>query len=85
MFDEMMLTGAVITGRRTGNFVDYWDGDHHNGVPIFVPTHRARDAGFQYAKVRENTWEDAKGVDGVNKPRWSLGRGRRSAWWLTCP
>ena len=40
VFDEMMLTGAVITGRRTGDFVDYWGGDHHNGVPIFVPTHQ---------------------------------------------
>ena len=41
VFDEMMLTGAVITGRRTGDFVDYWGGDHHNGVLIFVPTHQA--------------------------------------------
>src|SRR6266511_3925139 len=40
VFDEMMATGAVITGRRTGDFVDYWGGDHHDGVPIFVPTHR---------------------------------------------
>jgi dihydrofolate reductase len=41
IFDEMMATGAVITGRRTGDFVDYWGGDHHDGVPIFVPTHHA--------------------------------------------
>jgi len=41
VFDEMLSTGAVITGRRTGDFVDYWGGDHHGGVPIFVPTHRA--------------------------------------------
>jgi dihydrofolate reductase len=41
VFDEMMSTGAVITGRRTGDFVDYWGGDHHGGVPIFVPTHQA--------------------------------------------
>lgn len=40
VFDEMLATGAVITGRRTGDFVDYWGGDHHDGVPIFVPTHR---------------------------------------------
>jgi dihydrofolate reductase len=40
LFDEMLSTGAVITGRRTGDFVDYWGGDHHNGVPIFVPTHQ---------------------------------------------
>src|SRR5262252_8235643 len=24
---------------RTGDFVGYWDGDHHNGVPI-LPTHQ---------------------------------------------
>jgi dihydrofolate reductase len=41
VFDELMSTGAVITGRRTGDFVDYWGGDHHDGVPIFVPTHHA--------------------------------------------
>lgn len=40
LFDELTVTGAVITGRRTGDFVDYWGGDHHEGVPIFVPTHR---------------------------------------------
>ncbi len=27
VFDEMLATGAVITGRRTGDFVDYWGGD----------------------------------------------------------
>ena len=41
IFEEVMSTGAVITGRRTGDFVGYWDGDHHDGVPIFVPTHHA--------------------------------------------
>lgn len=41
VFDEIMSTGAVITGRRTGDFADYWGGDHHDGVPIFVPTHTA--------------------------------------------
>ena len=41
VFDELMSTGAVITGRRTGDFTGYWGGDHHDGVPIFVPTHQA--------------------------------------------
>ncbi len=41
VFDELMSTGAVITGRRTGDFVGYWGGDHHDGVPIFVRTHQA--------------------------------------------
>lgn len=40
VFDESMATGAVITGRRTGDFAGYWGGDHHDGVPIFVPTHQ---------------------------------------------
>lgn len=40
VFDEGMSTGAVITGKRTGDFAGYWGGDHHNGVPIFVPTHQ---------------------------------------------
>ena len=38
-----MATGAVITGRRTGDFVDYWGGDHHDGVPIFVLTRQEPD------------------------------------------
>ena len=40
VFDEAMSTGALITGKRTGDFAGYWGGDHHDGVPIFVPTHR---------------------------------------------
>ncbi|MQM24231.1 dihydrofolate reductase family protein [Glycomyces albidus] len=41
VFDEAMATGAVVTGKRTGDFAGYWGGDHHDGVPIFVPTHQA--------------------------------------------
>jgi dihydrofolate reductase len=41
VFDEMMATGAVIAGKRTGAFAGYWGGDHHNGVEVFVPTHDA--------------------------------------------
>ncbi len=41
IFDEVMSTGAVITGRRTGDFTRYWGGNHHDGVPILVPTHQA--------------------------------------------
>lgn len=40
VYDEAMATGAVITGRRTGDFAGYWGGDHHDGVLIFVPTHQ---------------------------------------------
>lgn len=41
VFDEAMATGAVVTGKRTGDFAGYWGGDHHDGVPIYVPTHQA--------------------------------------------
>jgi dihydrofolate reductase len=40
VFDEMMATGAVITGRRTFDLAGGWGGDHHDGVPIFVVTRR---------------------------------------------
>jgi dihydrofolate reductase len=37
--DEALATGAVIAGRRTYENADHWQGDHHDGVPIFVLTH----------------------------------------------
>jgi dihydrofolate reductase len=36
VWDEMMSTGAVIAGRRTFEPAGGWDGDHHDGVPIFI-------------------------------------------------
>lgn len=41
VFDEVMRTGSVLIGRRFGELVDYWGGDHHDGVPIFVLTREA--------------------------------------------
>ena len=38
--DEVKRTGAVLSGRNTVEQVDHWGGDHHDGVPIFVPSHR---------------------------------------------
>jgi len=38
IFDEFMETGAVVVGRRTFDIAGRWNGDHHDGVPIFVPT-----------------------------------------------
>jgi dihydrofolate reductase len=38
--DEIKDTGAVLSGRNTVEQVDHWGGDHHDGVPIFVPSHR---------------------------------------------
>jgi dihydrofolate reductase len=39
----MEATGAVLAGRRTVEQVDHWAGDHHDGVPIFVVSHRPPD------------------------------------------
>ena len=41
--DEGRMTGAVLAGRNTVEQVDHWGGDHHDGVPIFVPSHRPPD------------------------------------------
>jgi dihydrofolate reductase len=38
--NEVNETGAVLSGRNTVEQVDHWGGDHHGGVPIFVPSHR---------------------------------------------
>jgi dihydrofolate reductase len=35
---EMMATGAVVAGRGTVEPAGWWDGDHHDGVPIFILT-----------------------------------------------
>ena len=40
VFGELMATGAVISGRRTFELAGRWGGDHHDGVPIHVLTHR---------------------------------------------
>jgi dihydrofolate reductase len=39
LMDEMNGAGAVLAGRRTAELMDHWGGDH-NGLPIFVPSHR---------------------------------------------
>jgi dihydrofolate reductase len=39
VYREALATGAVISGRRTFELAGRWNGDHHDGVPIFVLTH----------------------------------------------
>lgn len=40
LMEEMRnASGAVVAGRRTAELMDHWGGDH-NGLPIFVPSHR---------------------------------------------
>ena len=34
--DEFMATGAVIAGRRTFEPAGGWNGDHHDGAPIYI-------------------------------------------------
>jgi dihydrofolate reductase len=36
IYDEFMSTGAVVAGRGTFEPAGGWDGDHHDGVPIYV-------------------------------------------------
>lgn len=39
VYAEAASTGAVISGRRTFELANRWNGDHHDGVPIHVLTH----------------------------------------------
>ena len=39
VYAESMATRAFISGRRTYELAGRWQGDHHDGVPIFVLTH----------------------------------------------
>jgi dihydrofolate reductase len=43
VFAESMATHAVIAGRRTYEHAGRWQGDHHDGVPVFVLTHHVPD------------------------------------------
>jgi dihydrofolate reductase len=37
--DQFMSSGAVVAGRGTFEGAHGWDGDHHDGVPIFIFSH----------------------------------------------
>jgi dihydrofolate reductase len=43
IYREALETGAVLSGRRTYELAGRWGGDHHDGVPIHVLTHRGDD------------------------------------------
>jgi len=45
VYREALATGAVLTGRRTFELAGGWGGDHHDGVPIHVLTHRVEAGG----------------------------------------
>ena len=41
---EAMSTGAVVAGLGTVEPADYWGGDHHDGVPIFILSRHKSEA-----------------------------------------
>ncbi|QKW32783.1 dihydrofolate reductase family protein [Actinomadura sp. NAK00032] len=43
VYQEVLATRAVIAGRRTYEHAGRWQGDHHDGVPVFVLTHDVPD------------------------------------------
>ena len=36
LIDQLMATGAVVAGRHTFELAGGWDGDHHDGVEIYI-------------------------------------------------
>jgi dihydrofolate reductase len=47
LMDALTSTGAVVAGRGTVEPAGHWDGDHHDGVPIFILSrdrHEAEEA-----------------------------------------
>jgi dihydrofolate reductase len=50
-YDEAMGTGAVVAGRGTVEPAEFWGGDHHDGVPIFILTRREPDEMPQWPLV----------------------------------
>ena len=51
VMDEAMSTGAVVVGRRTFELAGGWDGDHHDGVPIFVLSRHQPDSAMRWPAV----------------------------------
>lgn len=43
VYSESVATRAVIAGRRSYEHAGRWQGDHHDGVPVFVLTHDVPD------------------------------------------
>jgi dihydrofolate reductase len=52
VYREAMATDAVISGRRTFELAGRWQGDHHDGVPIFVLTHQVDDGDVPPGRAR---------------------------------
>jgi dihydrofolate reductase len=87
VMDELMATGAVVAGRGTAEPAGYWDGDHHDGVPIFILS-RSPGAAAQWplvthvgdveaamARAKEAAGEKDVLVHGVGTARLALAAG----------
>jgi dihydrofolate reductase len=46
VIEEFMSTGAVVAGRGTFEPAGGWNGDHHDGVPIFILSRHEPDRRF---------------------------------------
>jgi len=52
VFAELNATRAVIAGRRTYEHAARWQGDHHDGVPVFVLTRHVDEGDVPPGTVR---------------------------------
>ncbi len=53
IYDEFMSTGAIVAGSGTFEPAGGWDGDHHDGVPIYILSrHPAPDWTADWPAVR---------------------------------
>ncbi|UYM03418.1 dihydrofolate reductase family protein [Solicola gregarius] len=89
IWDEVMSTGAVLAGRGTFEGAGGWDGDHHDGVPIFILSRNepapefARWPNVTYVSSLESAVDQAKRaagdrnvlVHGSAIPQWALTAG----------
>ena len=48
--DEFMATGAVLAGRGTFDPAGGWDGDHHDGVQIYILKRTSSSPGIRAGK-----------------------------------
>jgi dihydrofolate reductase len=89
VMDEALATGAVVAGRGTVEPANYWGGDHHDGVPIFIlsrdrhPAEEAKwplvsfvgEVGEAMAAAKEAAGEKDVLVHGAGTAQLALGAG----------
>ncbi len=89
VIEEFMTTGAVVAGRGTFEVAGGWGGDHHDGVPIFVPyrdapgidisgwplVNRVDDVETAMSRAKEAAGERDVLVHGAGITRLALGAG----------